>query len=211
MKKFFALILFAMLIGLNSCAPTTLVRADIASEFTRDRVGKEGIALTEFQVQQPFELINQSKRGQIDARIENKLTALFGEKTLNAAKTLQNLKPSNQDGELLAALNEYKLFGRLRPDSLDRALEALDSRYLVMSRLQSGDAGRIGSEFLIFPTIETYATISLGVYDRQSRRLVTEIITNGFAKKGLFGGGLIDAAVDQAVDTALGVLKSRVK
>jgi hypothetical protein len=210
MKLRFGLIFLGLLVGLSACAPMTLVRADVASEFTRDRVSKEGIALSEFQMMQPFELITQSKRNQIDGRIQSSLTALFGEKTLSITTTLNNLKPTSQDGELLAALNEYKLYGRLRPDSLDRALESLNCRYLVMSRFQSGDAGRIGREWLIFPTIETYATISLAVYDRQSRRLVTEIITNGFAKKGVFGGGLIDWALDQAVDTALGVLKSRV-
>ncbi len=210
MKKLFGLTVLGFLFVLNSCAPVTLVRADIASDFTRQNVSSAGIVEAPIQAMNYYTVIGANQRTRIDERIAQELRGLFGERTAGGSDTLRLAREKNLDGELLAALNQYDLRGTLRPDSLDRVLEALNMRYIVLPRMQHA-ASEIARQWFIFPSIESSATLNLAVYDRQNRRVVTDIITNGFASKGFFGGGLIDAALDQSLNTALSVLKSRVR
>ncbi len=210
MKKFFGLTVLGFLFVLNSCAPVTLVRANIASDFTRQNVSSAGIIEAPIQAMNYYSIIGAGQRSRIDDRISRELQSMFGERTAGGADTLRLAREQNLDGELLAALNQYDLRGTLRPESLDRVLEALDMRYMVLPRMQHA-ASELATQWFFFPSIESSATLNLAVYDRQNRRIVTDIITNGFATKGFFGGGLIDAALDQSLSTALSVLKSRVR
>jgi hypothetical protein len=209
-KLFFGFSLIYLLVSLSACAPVTLVRADIASDFTSSNVAASGIAAAPIQGYKFLGIVNQNQRANIDLRLEQALRNLFGSRSLGGQGSLSSVKQKNIDGEFLAALNEYDLRGTMRTDSFDQALETMDFRYLVLPRLQYAES-KIGSQWLFFPTVESKATLDLAIYDRQNRRVVTDIITNGFATKGFFGGGLIDAALDQSLNTALSVLKSRVR
>jgi hypothetical protein len=157
-KLFFGFTLVCFLAGLNSCAPATLVRAEIASDFTSSNVADSGIAAAPIQGYKFFGIVNQNQRSKIDLRLEQALRNLFGNRSLGGEESLLSAKEKNIDGDFLAALNEYDLRGTVRIDSFDQTLDAMDFRYLVLPRLQYAES-KIGFQWLFFPTVESKAMI----------------------------------------------------
>jgi hypothetical protein len=191
------LVLFLVGVMFTACAPITLIRANVEVEFTRTNVAKLGIVAVPVQ------------RDRMDIRAKNTMQSLFGETAYGRDETLEAVKAQNLDGDLLAALNQYDLQGTLRREVFDAVLDAIGARYMVLMRMQY--AGSSVGGWFIFTSLDSSATFNLIVYDRVNGRVVTDVLTNGYASRGLFGGGLIDAAVDQAFDNALSALKARVK
>jgi hypothetical protein len=203
------LVLFLVGVMFTACAPITLIRANVEVEFTRTNVAKLGIVAVPVQVRNFLNVIRPDQRDRMDIRAKNTMQSLFGETARGRDETLEAVKAQNLDGDLLAALNQYDLQGTLRREVFDAVLDAIDARYMVLMRMQY--AGSSVGGWFIFTSLDSSATFNLIVYDRVNGRVVTDVLTNGYASRGLFGGGLIDAAVDQAFDNALSALKARVK
>ncbi len=204
-----AVFLSILALAFVSCAPVTLIRANIEADFTRASVTKFGIVAAPMQVRNFLSIITLDQRDRMDARTGATLQALFGPGARGRDETLEAAKSKNLDGDLLAAMNQYDLQGTLRHETLDAVLDAVGARYMVLPRMQY--AGTSIGGWFIFTTIDSSATVNLLVYDRVGQRVVTDIITNGYASRGLFGGGLLDAALDQSLDNGLSALKARVQ